>query len=149
MVRDLTDGSEDWNFTTFKSDSHELVINKNIKFVSLCAHHVAPFTGVCHIGYIPDGMIAGLSKFARCVQSAAHTLTAQEELTTAIADQLEEILNPLGLAVVMEATHSCMTNRGAQAHGTETTTSAMRGVFLDNTRGSKSEFFTLLYGGVR
>jgi GTP cyclohydrolase I len=147
MVTELTNGSEDWRFTTFKSESRELVVNKNIKFVSLCAHHVAPFAGVCHLGYIPDGQIAGLSKFARLVQATAHSLTDQEELTTVIADQLEDILHPLGVAVVMEATHSCMTNRGALAHGTETTTSAMRGIFLDNTRDSKSEFFTLLYGG--
>jgi|SRR5215831_4375982 len=147
MVQELTNGDEtSWRFTTFKSDSREMVINKNIKFVSLCAHHVAPFTGVAHIGYIPDGQVAGLSKFARYVQAAAHTLTSQEDLTTTLADQLTDILNPTGLAVVMEATHSCMTNRGALAHGTETTTSAMRGVFLHNTRGSKTEFFQLLRG---
>jgi len=147
MVRDLTNGDEStWRFTTFKSHSREMVINKNIKFVSLCAHHVAPFTGVCHIGYIPDGQVAGLSKFARYVQAAAHTLTNQEELTTTLADQLMDILNPIGVAIVMEATHSCMTNRGALAHGTETTTSAMRGVYLEDSRGAKSEFFQLLRG---
>jgi GTP cyclohydrolase I len=148
MVRELTDGEEKWNFTTFESESRELVVEKNILFTSLCAHHIAPFSGVCHIGYIPDGRVAGLSKLARQVQASAKMLTNQEELTSAIADTLDDILNPKGVAVLMRATHSCMTIRGALAYGTETLTSAMRGVFQTNVNGCKTELMALLGGCV-
>jgi GTP cyclohydrolase I len=148
MVRELTNGQEKWTFTTFTSDSKELVVEKNILFTSLCAHHIAPFSGVCHIGYIPDGRIAGLSKLARQVQSSAKMLTNQEELTSAIADTLNDILDPKGVAVVMKAQHSCMTIRGALAYGTETITSAMRGIFQADVNGCKTELFNLLGGGV-
>jgi GTP cyclohydrolase IA len=144
MVRELTDGSEGWYFTTFESTSSELVIQKGIHFTSLCAHHIAPFSGVCHIGYIPDGQLAGLSKLARQVRSCARTLTNQEELTSDIANILDDVLDPKGVAVIMRASHSCMTTRGVGAHETETVTSAMRGIFLSNQNGCKTELFSLL-----
>jgi GTP cyclohydrolase IA len=148
MVREMTDGSEKWKFTTFESDSSELVVERGILFTSLCAHHIAPFSGVCHVGYIPEGKIAGLSKIARQVRSSSKMLTNQEELTSTIADTLNDILDPKGVAVVMKASHSCMTVRGALAYGTETLTSAMRGVFQTNLNDSKTEFLRLLNGGL-
>jgi GTP cyclohydrolase I len=144
MVRELTDGSEPWKFTLFPTSSKELVVERNIPFTSLCAHHVAPFSGVCHVGYIPGSHLAGLSKIARQVDASAKMLTGQEELTTNITDILEDILDPKGVAVIMKATHSCMTIRGALAHGTETITSAMRGIFLSNLNGCKTELFDLI-----
>jgi GTP cyclohydrolase I len=146
MLRELTDASERWSFTTFESDSREMVIVKNIRFVSLCSHHLAPFVGVCHVGYIPDGKIAGLSKLARQVQTAAKMPSVQEELTTAIADTFDDILSPDGVIVIMKAHHSCMSLRGALAHEAETITSAVRGVFYTNVRGVKEEFIRLVVG---
>lgn len=145
MFQELTDGTENFKFTTFETGSREMVVIKDIRFVSTCAHHLAPFFGVCTVGYIPDKKMAGLSKFARHIRAMAHTLTVQEELTTNIADSLDDILDPTGVAVVMSATHSCMSIRGALAHGTTTITSAIRGVFLDHTRTAKSEFMQHLY----
>lgn len=144
MLRELTDASERWKFTVFKSDSKELVIVRHIRFVSLCSHHLAPYTGICHVGYIPDGVIAGLSKIARQVQTIARTPSVQEELTTAIADTFDDILQPSGVIVIMKAHHSCMSLRGALAHEAETITSAVRGVFYTNERGSKEEFIRLI-----
>jgi GTP cyclohydrolase I len=144
MLRELTDASERWKFTTFKSDAHEMVIVRNIRFVSLCSHHLAPYTGVCHVGYIPDGLIAGLSKLARQVQTVAKTPSVQEELTTVLADTFDDILNPQGVIVIMKAFHSCMSLRGALAHEAETITSAVRGAFYDNERGTKEEFMRLI-----
>jgi GTP cyclohydrolase IA len=144
MLRELTDASERWKFTTFKSDSREMVIVKNIRFVSLCSHHLAPYTGMCHVGYIPDGTIAGLSKISRQVQTTSKMPSVQEELTTAIADSFDDILTPAGVMVIMKAHHSCMSLRGALAHEAETITSAVRGVFHSNERGVKEEFLRLL-----
>jgi GTP cyclohydrolase I len=144
MLRELTDGREDFTFTTFVAHSQEMVIVKNIRFVSVCMHHVAPFFGVCHIGYVPDKHMAGISKFSRHVRLYARTLTVQEVLTSNIANSLTDILEPRGVAVVMNATHSCMSTRGALAHGTETITSAMRGVFIDHTKTAKAEFMQLI-----
>jgi GTP cyclohydrolase I len=117
---------------------------KAIRFVSLCSHHLAPFEGTCHVGYIPDGKIAGLSKLARQVQTSAKMPTVQEELTTAIADTFDDILDPQGVIVIMKARHSCMSLRGAFAHESETITSAVRGQFLTNERGIKEEFLRLI-----
>jgi len=144
MLRELTDASEHWKFTTFEYGAHEMVIVKRIRFVSLCSHHLAPFTGVCHVGYIPDGIIAGISKIARQVQTIAKTPSVQEELTTAIADTFDDILQPSGVIVIMKAHHSCMSLRGALAHEAETITSAVRGVFYTNERGTKEEFMRLI-----
>jgi GTP cyclohydrolase I len=146
MMQELTNGNEEWEFTTFDSDSTELVIMKDILFTSICAHHIAPYSGVCHVGYIPDGRLAGLSKLARQVRSSAHMLGNQEDLTWAIAHTLEDRLEPKGVAVIMKATHSCMTIRGALAHGTATITSCMLGVFATNEHDVKNELLKLLNG---
>ena len=144
MLGELTDSSETFTFTMFESDSREMVIERNISFVSVCAHHLAPFVGTCQLGYIPDGKIAGLSKFPRHIQAMARTLTNQEDLTRNIVESLMDILEPRGVALVMEATHSCMSHRGARAHGTTTITSAMRGIFEDHTKSAKVEFLSLI-----
>jgi GTP cyclohydrolase I len=144
MLRELTNASEDWKFTTFPSNAHEMVIVKNIRFVSLCSHHLAPFTGICHVGYIPGDKIAGVSKIARQIQTASKTPAVQEELTTSIADAFDDILDPQGLIVIMRARHSCMSLRGALAHESEMITSAVRGVFYQNERGTKEEFMRLI-----
>lgn len=142
MLRELTT-PEKYEFTMFDSKSDEMVIIRDIPFTSLCAHHLVPFMGYAHIGYIPNGKIAGLSKFARLVRAKAHRLSVQEELTSMIADELEEKLNPLGVAVVMEAEHLCMTIRGVQTPGTKTVTSSMKGAFADHDKLARSEFMSL------
>lgn len=143
MLRELT-LIEPFEFTTFASPADEMIVIKDIDFVSLCAHHIVPFMGKCHIGYVPRGKIAGLSKFARTVKNAAKDLTVQEVLTSKIADFLETNLQPLGLAVVMEAEHLCMTIRGVQSPGTMTITSSMRGVFAEHNREARNEFLQLI-----
>jgi GTP cyclohydrolase IA len=143
MLRELT-SSPAFAFTTFESQVDEMVTIRDIPFVSLCAHHVVPFMGICHIAYIPAGRIAGLSKFARVVNMFARQLQVQEELTVDIADYLEEQLRPVGVAVVMKAEHLCMTIRGVQTPGTQTVTQVMRGAFADHDRTAKSEFMAML-----
>lgn len=144
-LRELTEPDPDaFKFTTFPSTSNEMVAISDIKFVSLCAHHMLPFVGHCHIAYIPNGRIAGLSKFARAVGYMAKGLWVQEELTNQLADWLEEELEPLGLGVIMAARHMCMEIRGVQSAGAITTTSAMRGVLLDPSRGAREEFLSIL-----
>jgi GTP cyclohydrolase I len=145
MLEELTD-SEDaaFKFTTFQSDSKEMVVVRDIPFYTLCAHHIIPFFGKCHIGYVPNGSIAGLSKFARTVKFWTRGLWSQEELTTKIAEFLEDNLTPQGVAVVMEAEHLCMTMRGVQVPGARTTTSAMRGVFIQDGNPARMEFFDLV-----
>jgi GTP cyclohydrolase IA len=135
-----------FEFTTFRSTSDEMIVVEGIEFVSLCAHHIVPFIGKAHIAYVPRKHIAGLSKFARCVRYHAADLTVQEELTTKIANHIEDVLDPLGVAVVLRAEHLCMTIRGVQAPGTKTTTSKMTGVFADHTRLARTEFFNLIRG---
>jgi len=103
MLGELTDSSETFTFTMFESDSREMVIERNISFVSVCAHHLAPFVGTCQLGYIPDGKIAGLSKFPRHIQAMARTLTNQEDLTRNIVESLMDILEPRGVALVSDA----------------------------------------------
>ena len=148
MMQELTDGSEGFKFTTFKSDSKDMVTIKDIRYVAVCAHHLAPFTGVCHVSYIPNEVIAGLSKFSRHVRAMARSLTSQEELTGNIADSLSDILEPHGVGVIMTGSHSCMSVRGALAHGTTTITSAMRGVYNDHDRTAKAEFLTFISGAL-
>ena len=143
MLRELTEPVP-FVFTTFASDTDEMVIIKDIDFISVCAHHVVPFIGKAHVAYIPNGHIAGLSKFVRCVRSYAKDLNVQEELTQNIADRIDRDLTPAGVAVVMEAEHMCMTIRGVQSAGTKTMTSCMKGVFLDPTKQARSEFLNLI-----
>lgn len=143
MLRELTTPC-DIKWKDFPSESNEMVVQSNIAFHSLCAHHVVPFIGHAHIGYIPAGRIVGLSKLARVVKHYSANLTVQEELTSSIADFLEEQLEPEGVAVVMEAEHMCMSIRGVQSPGTKTTTSCMYGAFADHSRLARTEFFNII-----
>lgn len=146
-LRELTNRVP-FEFTTFDaSNNDEMIVVKDIKFVSLCAHHVIPFMGVCHIAYIPNREMAGLSKFARLVKWHSADLTVQENLTQAISDDLGRLLNPIGHAVVMEAEHMCMAIRGVQSPGTTTITSSMMGAFADHTRQARAEFLQLIGKG--
>jgi GTP cyclohydrolase I len=131
--------------TIFNERYDEVVLLRNIEFHSLCEHHLLPFTGKAHVAYMPDGKVVGLSKLARLVEGFARRPQVQERLTTQIADALMEKLNPLGSAVVIEATHTCMTIRGAKKHGATMVTSALRGVFKENP-SSRSEVLSLMTG---
>lgn len=125
----------------------EVVIVRDIPLYSMCEHHLLPFIGKCHIAYIPkDGTIIGLSKFARIVDCFARRPQVQERLTAQIADFLQENLQPMGVAVVIEAEHLCMTMRGVRAAGSSTQTSALRGVMRSDAR-TRNEVMTLLAGG--
>ena len=145
MLMELTT-SEDFHFTTFESDHDQMVIVSPIPLYSLCAHHVMPFIGSAHVAYVPQGKIAGLSKIARTVKHHMRGLWEQEHLTEAIANFLEKELEPLGVALVIKAEHLCMTMRGVQSAGTRTTTSAMRGCFLDPKKDARYEFLRLIEG---
>lgn len=127
------------NGALFEAESSEMVVLKAIEFYSLCEHHMLPFFGTVAIGYIPGAKILGLSKFARVVDVFARRLQVQERLTAQIADALEEVLRPQGVAVVIEASHLCMMMRGVEKQGSTTLTSAMRGVFRDDAR-TRQEF---------
>ena len=147
MLRELTSPDEDhFELTTFPNDMNvdEMVIVQDIPFHSLCAHHIVPFYGHAHIAYIPEERIAGLSKFARTVKYMSKGLWTQEELSTSISEFLQEHLQPKGVAVVIQAEHLCMTIRGVQSPGTITTTSSMKGVFLDPARSARHEFLALI-----
>jgi GTP cyclohydrolase IA len=138
--------SRDASFTTFANAENlsEMVVIGDIDFHSTCAHHVLPFIGKAHIAYIPHERIAGLSKFARVVCSMAKGLWVQESLTWAIANELETRLQPLGLAVVLQAEHLCMSLRGIQKPGHMTTTSDMRGAFIAEGNNARAEFLALI-----
>jgi GTP cyclohydrolase I len=134
---------EPWEFTTFESEADEMVLVRDISFVSLCEHHLLPFIGFSHVGYIPNGRIAGLSKVARAVRKRARGIWTQENLTMGIADFLSDALHPRGVAVVLEAEHTCMSIRGVKADA-KTTTSAMRGAFREPSNNARLEFMGLL-----
>jgi len=126
----------------FKQDYREMVIVKDIEIFSLCEHHMIPFIGKAHVAYIPNGYITGLSKIARVVEAYARRLQVQERLTTQIKDAINNTLNPLGVAVVIEAKHLCMVMRGIQKQNSVTTTSDFTGAFqVDKTR---AEFIHLI-----
>jgi GTP cyclohydrolase IA len=139
MLREMTTPIP-FNFTTFPAKSRDMVVVKQIPVVSLCAHHVVPFRGFAHVGYIPPDRVVGLSKIPRLVQNCAKALSVQEELTSLIADELLDRLKTDDVAVVMECEHLCMTIRGVQAPGTTTYTATMRGVFSQHERTAKDEF---------
>lgn len=141
---------EPFRFTTFENaDGYdELVLVRDIPFVSLCAHHLLPFVGHAHVGYIPGDRIVGLSKLARVVRHFSRSLQVQERLTKQVADLLLSELSPRGVGVVIEAEHQCMTIRGVQAPGTRTTTSTMHGLLRDNL-ASREEFLSLCAGASR
>jgi len=125
-------------------DASQLICPWERPLYSLCEHHMLPFMGYAHIGYVSRERVVGLSKLKRVVDHFARRLQIQERLTRQIADCLEDLLEPRGVMVVVEAEHLCMTMRGVQAPGTLTTTSALTGDFLDTAEGSRQEFLTLL-----
>ena len=130
------------NGAKFHEDISEMIIVKDIELYSMCEHHMLPFFGKAHVAYIPNGWITGLSKIARVVDVYARRLQVQERLTTQILDAIKETLNPLGVAVVIEAAHLCMMMRGVQKQNSVTTTSAFWGEFEKNE--TRSEFTKLI-----
>lgn len=128
---------------TFDERHEELVIVKDIVYYSQCEHHMAPFFGKVHIGYIPSGKIAGLSKFARLVEAITRRLQVQERITSEIADIMDEVLKPHGVMVVVEGEHLCMCSRGVKKPGSKTVTSAVRGLFRKDS-ASRAEFLALI-----
>lgn len=128
---------------TFSQDQREMVVLREIPFASFCEHHLLPFTGVAHVGYIPNGQVIGLSKLARLVEHHARRPQIQERMTSEIADSLVGLLDPDGVAVVIEATHTCMTVRGVQKPGATMVTSAVRGGFLRRPE-TRAEFFNVI-----
>jgi GTP cyclohydrolase I len=126
-------------------DTDEMVIVKDIDVFSLCEHHMLPFFGKCHVAYIPDGKIIGLSKIPRIVDAFGRRLQVQERLTSQIANSLNKILKPKGVAVVIDALHLCMSMRGVEKQNSYTTTSSMLGAFKSNP-STRSEFLSLLAG---
>jgi GTP cyclohydrolase I len=134
--------------SVFRENYDEIVLLRDIPFYSICEHHLMPFIGVAHVAYLPAGRILGVSKLARLVDSFARRLQTQERLTYQIADFLMTNLKPLGVAVVMEASHSCMTIRGIKKPGSVMVTSAVRGIFRKDPR-SRNELMALIHRGNR
>jgi GTP cyclohydrolase I len=132
----------------FVEQYDEVVLVRDISFNSMCEHHMLPFTGLAHIGYVPDGRVIGLSKLARVVEVVARRPQVQERMTETIANLLLDELHAKGVAVVIEATHTCMTIRGIRKPGSLCVTSAMKGLFRSNL-SSRSEMMNLIYGGRR
>ena len=128
---------------TFSEEYNHMVLVKDIELFSMCEHHMMPFIGKAHVACIPNGKITGLSKIARVVECFARRLQVQERLTVQIRDCIKEALNPMGVAVVIEASHMCMQMRGVEKQASATTTSAFSGVFLKDTR-TREEFLTLI-----
>ena len=127
----------------FDEKYQQMVLVKDIELYSMCEHHMLPFIGKCHVAYIPNGKITGLSKIARIVETYARRLQVQERLTVQIRDCLVDALKPLGVAVVIEAMHTCMSLRGVQKSNAITTTSAFSGIFLSSSR-TRNEFLNLI-----
>jgi GTP cyclohydrolase I len=130
---------------TFTQKYDEMVLVKDIGFASCCEHHLLPFMGKAHIGYMPEGKVVGLSKLARVVEVVARRPQVQERMTEDLADLIEAELGPRGVGVILEATHSCMTIRGVRKPTSLCTTSAMRGAFRDN-QSTRAELMALIYG---
>ncbi len=127
----------------FKEEYQQMVLVKDIELFSVCEHHMLPFIGKAHVAYIPNGYITGLSKIARVVECFARRLQVQERLTVQIRDSIQQALNPLGVAVVIEASHTCMQMRGVEKQRSVTTTSAFTGCFLSDPR-TRDEFMQLI-----
>jgi GTP cyclohydrolase I len=136
-----------FDLTTFPNDEayDELLVARSLPVESVCEHHMLPFTGVAHVGYIPNSRILGLSKFARVVEMFARRPQTQERLTRQIADWLDVRLSPRGVGVVIEATHTCMSIRGVRATGSTTVTSAVEGLLREDAR-TRSEFLAIAHG---
>ena len=130
---------------SFDEGHHEMVILRDIPFYSICEHHLLPFFGLAHVGYIPKGRIVGVSKLARAVEILAKRPQLQERLTSQIAEAIVEALAPNGVGVVIEAEHMCMTMRGVKKPGSKIVTSAMRGLFRTNP-ATRAEFMSLVQG---
>jgi GTP cyclohydrolase I len=131
------------NGAIFTADSEDMVIVKDIELYSLCEHHLLPFIGKCHVGYLPNGKVLGLSKIARVVDMYARRLQIQEKLTKQIADAIEEATGARGVAVVIEAKHLCMMMRGVEKQNSVMTTSSMKGIFRKEI-STRSEFLNLI-----
>ena len=139
----VQDGETIVRSAVFNEPYNQMVIVKDIELFSLCEHHMLPFIGKAHVAYIPDGRITGLSKVARVVETYARRLQVQERLTEQIRDCIQDSLKPLGVAVVIEAMHTCMSMRGVQKSNAVTTTSAFSGAFLNSER-TRNEFLHLI-----
>ena len=137
------DGVQIIRSAMFEEEYQQMVLIKDIELYSVCEHHMLPFIGKCHIAYIPNGHITGLSKIARVVETYARRLQVQERLTVQIRDCIQEALHPLGVAVVIEANHTCMQIRGVEKSNAITTTSAFSGAFL-NSEKMRNEFLNLI-----
>lgn len=140
-----TDPYDVLNEAIFEEECNEMVIVRNIELFSMCEHHMLPFYGRCHIAYLPAGKVVGLSKIPRIVDVYARRLQVQERMTKQIADTLLELLNPYGVAVVIEARHLCMMMRGVEKQNSVVTTSAMLGDFKSD-RSTRMEFLDLIRG---
>lgn len=127
----------------FESDTNDMVLVKNNDIYSMCEHHLLPFTGVCHVAYIPNGKIIGISKIPRIIDHFARRLQTQERLTRQIAETIEKYTNALGVAVVIEAKHLCMIMRGVEKHNSVMTTSSVLGEFHEEA-STRAEFFSLI-----
>ncbi len=145
MFRGLDEDPEQLLRRTFTQKYDEMVLIKDIEFASMCEHHLLPFLGKAHVAYLPNGRIVGLSKIPRVVEVLAHRPQVQERMTEDIADLLMEHLDAKGVAVILEATHTCMTIRGVRKPGSLCTTSAMRGSFSLNP-STRAELMALIYG---
>ena len=132
----------------FEASHDEMVILRDIPFYSVCEHHFMPFHGIAAVGYIPDGRVVGISKLARLVEGYARRPQLQERLTSQVADALMDTLHPDGVAVIIEAEHLCMTQRGIKKPGSSMVTSAMKGIFRSNV-SSRAEVMQLIYGNRR
>ena len=139
----MEDGAEILRSAMFKEEYSQMVLVRDIDLYSTCEHHIMPFMGKAHVAYIPNGTITGLSKIARVVETYARRLQVQERLTVQIRDCIQDTLKPLGVAVVIEALHTCMQIRGIQKANAITTTSAFSGVFLKDER-TRNEFLNLI-----
>ena len=137
------DVDEVLNGALFTVDYTEMVIVKDIDFYSLCEHHLLPFFGKCHVAYLPTNQVIGLSKIPRIVEIFSRRLQVQERLTNEIAETIREKINPLGVAVVLEGTHLCMSMRGVEKQNSTAVTSAMLGAFREDAR-TRSEFLSLI-----
>lgn len=134
VLKTFEDGAENYD---------QIVVQKNIQICSLCEHHMLPFMGVAHVGYIPDKKIVGLSKFARLIDVFARRLQVQERLTSQVADAFYEHVKPKAFGIIIECRHMCMEMRGVEQPCSQTLTSALRGIFLDDA-SAKAEFFQLV-----